>query len=58
VLQRWKANSIKGAVLFGSGIFLTTHFLSHEAWGLALVLGLVFGLGTGFMLNYLHSDDD
>jgi len=58
VLQRWKANSVKGAFVFGAGIFLTTHFLGHEAWGLAIVLGLVFGLSYGLMLNYLRSRDD
>jgi hypothetical protein len=27
VMQRWNANSVKGALVFGSGLFLTTHFL-------------------------------
>jgi hypothetical protein len=58
VMQRWKANSVKGAFIFGSGIFLTTRFLFHEAWGIALVLGLVFGLCYGLMLNHLHREDD
>ena len=58
MLQRCKANSVKGAFVFGAGIFLTTHFLGHEAWGLAIVLGLVFGLSYGLMLNYLRSRDD
>jgi hypothetical protein len=58
VMQRWKASTVKGALAFGSGLFLTTHFLFQAVWGIALVLGLVFGLGYGFMVNYLHSGDD
>ena len=48
----------KGAVAFGSGIFLTSHFLGHEGWGIALVLGLGSGLGYGLVLRYLHSHRD
>lgn len=50
VMKRGKANSVKGALVFGSGLFLATHFLGHEGWGIALVLGLVFGLAYGLML--------
>jgi hypothetical protein len=50
VMQRGKATNVKGALVFGSGLFLGTHFLGDESWGIALVLGLVFGLAYGLML--------
>ena len=55
VKQRRKAPRVVAAAIAGVFWVLGSHFLLSAGWGLALVEGLLFGLGQFLVTRYMRS---